>query len=242
LLEVGALLGVRQALKRGGLRRKVADTPTSLIRSAAMGPVELKGQARLGDPAAAAPFSGRPCCWWRVTVEEERVTRTRNGESHEWVQIHAEACQAPFALDDGTGRVDVDPQGAEVRAPRALEFVSAGVGLANLFGGGAPAALAPQAMGWIQSGLFASRRRLREWRVDEGRPLYALGVLRPRHGADGQPLGPALEQGRQGEPFLLSTDSEEDLLKSLGWAEAFWLGLALAAAGLGAWLLQMAWV
>ena len=234
---VGALACAWQAFKRLGLRRKVADTPTARVRSAAMGPAELKGLAYPATPPPAAPFTGRACCWWRVTVEEERVSRTKNGETRTWVQIHAEAYAGVFTLDDGTGRLEVDPQGAEIRAPMPFEFVSGGVGLASLLGGGgAPSALAPQALGWVQSGFFANRRRLREWRLDEALPLFALGVLRPRLGADGQPLGPVLERGREGEPFVLSAGSEEELLRGLGWAAAGWMALSLLLLGVGLWL------
>jgi hypothetical protein len=239
-LEAAGLAMGWQGLRRSALRRKVADTPTSRVRSAAMGPVELKGLAVPATPPALAPFSGRPCAWWRVTVEEERLRQARGGTRREWVQIHAEASTQPFELDDATARVAVDPAGAEVRAPRMLEYISGGAGIFGL-GAQSPPPLGPQGLGWVSGGIFADRRRLREWRVDAQRPLYALGVLRPRHGAEGQPLGPCLGRGEHGEPYLLAAEGEGELLRSLAWAAFGWSAGALAALGLGAWLLQAGW-
>jgi hypothetical protein len=242
----GALVGAAglgmgwQAFRRAGLRRKVADTPTSRVRSAAMGPVELKGLALPGEPPALAPFTGRACAWWRVTVEEERVRQTRNGSRREWVQLHVAASSQVFLLDDGGARMAVDPVGAEVRAPKQLEYVSCGTGFLSL-GAQSPPPLASEGLSWVTGGFLASRRRLREWRLDGQRPLFALGVLRPRHGPDGQPLGPQLGSGEQGEPYLLAAEGEEELLRELAWAVAGWSAGALAALALGAWLLQAAW-
>ncbi len=56
-------------------KRLIEDTPTSRIRSAAQGYVELDGQSQLMDgPTIVAPLSGKPCTWYSFTVEEKRQT------------------------------------------------------------------------------------------------------------------------------------------------------------------------
>jgi hypothetical protein len=91
--------------------RLVADTPTSRIRSAAQGYVELIGRGQL--PAGQenrAPLSRRPCTWWRYRIEKQ----SGSGRSRGWTAVDHGESELPFLLDDGTGQCLVDPRGAEV--------------------------------------------------------------------------------------------------------------------------------
>ncbi|HEY1992361.1 MAG TPA: hypothetical protein VGH71_07845, partial [Gammaproteobacteria bacterium] len=50
--------------------RIIAETPKSLIRSAAQGYVELQGIARLmPGPPIVAPLTGKRCVWWSYRIE-----------------------------------------------------------------------------------------------------------------------------------------------------------------------------
>jgi hypothetical protein len=206
VLAVAALLGgfglLGSAARRYRLRRQVGDTPTARVRSVAMGRAEFKGLAE-SEPPQVAPFSGRPCCWWRVSVEEERRVLVRNGARREWCQIHSASSEVPFWLNDAGARIGVLPQGAEVDAPCLLDYTS---GIFRM--GGAPSG--PGAAVWLYGAFSGRRRRLREWRIDVKRPLYVLGVVRPFPG-----LGAAVGRGRAGEPFLISTRDETEILRSL---------------------------
>lgn len=88
-------------------RRAIVDTPTSRVTSAAQGFVELIGN---GQPMAEAqllsPFTQLPCLWFRYTLE-----RRNNGE---WRQVEQGESDLPFILDDGSGRCELDPVGAEI--------------------------------------------------------------------------------------------------------------------------------
>jgi hypothetical protein len=90
-------------------RHLILDTPFSRIRSASMGMVELSGLA-IGPYTMVAPLSARPCYYYRTLVWEWK----RQGKSNEWVKVAAECMHLPFFLDDNTGRVLVDPRGAEL--------------------------------------------------------------------------------------------------------------------------------
>ena len=90
-------------------RRLIVDTPFSKIRSASMGLVELSGLA-VGPYTMPAPITGRPCYYYRSTVSEYKQC----GKSKEWVTVAGECLHLPFFLDDNTGRVLVDPRGAEL--------------------------------------------------------------------------------------------------------------------------------
>jgi hypothetical protein len=225
---VGAFFSAFFRLK---LRRQLENTPRVKIRSAAMGPGELQGTALPQAQPLSAPFSGAACCWWKATVEEERLVYTRNGERHEWVQVYAGLSDAPFVLDDGTGKVTVLPAGAEVDVPRLLDHVNGGLGL---FGSdGLPGLLqGPEVAAW--SGR-SQRMRFREWRIDSGLPVFGLGVLRPLNPGTEDALAVALSKGLQGEPFLLSTESQAELDRDLGRSVALRLGggLALLLLGIG---------
>jgi hypothetical protein len=90
-------------------RRLILDTPLSKIRSAAMGMVEVSGLA-VGPYTLIAPITERPCYYYRTVAWEWK----RRGKNNQWVKVAGECMHLPFFLDDNTGRVLVDPRGAEL--------------------------------------------------------------------------------------------------------------------------------
>jgi E3 ubiquitin ligase len=97
-------------------RHLILDTPFSKIRSAAMGMVEVSGLA-VGPYTMIAPVTGRPCYYYRTVAWEWR----REGKNNQWVKVAGECMQLPFFLDDNTGRVLVDPRGAELDLHRDFQ-------------------------------------------------------------------------------------------------------------------------
>jgi len=90
-------------------KRLIMDTPASKIRSASMGLVEISGLA-VGPYTLPAPITGAPCYYYRTLAWQWK----QNGKSSSWVKVAEESMHVPFYLDDNTGRVLVDPQGAEM--------------------------------------------------------------------------------------------------------------------------------
>jgi hypothetical protein len=90
-------------------RRLILDTPASKIRSASMGMVELNGLA-VGPYTMVAPITARPCYCYRTFVWEWK----QSGKNKQWVKVAAECMHVPFFLDDSTGKVMVDPRGADL--------------------------------------------------------------------------------------------------------------------------------
>jgi len=86
-------------------KRLLENTPTSKIRSMAMGLVEVQG-AVAGRSSLAAPFSGRECVHWEVDIS------TRTGKQG-WQTVHRASSGQPFFITDETGTALVYPQGAE---------------------------------------------------------------------------------------------------------------------------------
>lgn len=141
--------------------RHLLDTPTSRIRSAAQGYVELVGVLRERDaPSLVAPLSGERCLWWRYRIEEYA---DRDGR-HSWRVIERGTSEGWLRLADATGECLIDPRGAEVlpsfrrswtgdlRHPRGVP-----------------------AHGWLDWLGGGRKYRYVEERLHAGEPLYAIG-------------------------------------------------------------------
>jgi hypothetical protein len=97
-------------------RRLILDTPFSKIRSASMGMVEVSGLA-VGPYTMVAPITARPCYYYRTLVWEYK----QQGKNKQWVKVAGEAMHLPFFVDDNTGRLLVDPRGADLDLHRDFE-------------------------------------------------------------------------------------------------------------------------
>ena len=81
---IGAFIHLHRA-------RLIEDVPTSLIRSASQGYVELQGIGRLLDgPVIAGPLSGKRCTWWSYRVEERG-----GGKDRRWITRDSAASERP---------------------------------------------------------------------------------------------------------------------------------------------------
>jgi len=97
-------------------KRLIMNTPVSKIRSAAMGLVEVSGLAA-GPYTLTAPITGVPCYYYRTMVWQWK----QQGKNSSWVKEADESLHVPFYLDDGTARVLVNPQGAEMDIHRDFQ-------------------------------------------------------------------------------------------------------------------------
>jgi hypothetical protein len=112
LSAIGIVLFVRGfgMLKR---RRLIMNTPVSKVHSAAIGLVEISGLAT-GPYSFIAPASGLPAFYSMTTAWQYK----QQGKNKEWVMVAQESLYVPFFLDDNTGKVLVDPRGAEMDVHR----------------------------------------------------------------------------------------------------------------------------
>ncbi len=95
-------------------KRIIENTPTSKIRSLAMGPVEVFGKVLpYKNKMFKSPFSGSKCVWCKWTLEEYR----NHGKSSSWVMVRQGLMSSYFMLNDGTGSVLVDSNGAKIDIP-----------------------------------------------------------------------------------------------------------------------------
>jgi len=81
-----------------------------------MGMVEVSGLA-VGPYTMVAPITARPCYYYRTVVWEWKQL----GKNKQWVKVAGDCMHVPFFLDDNTGRVLVDPRGADLDIHRDFE-------------------------------------------------------------------------------------------------------------------------
>lgn len=89
-------------------KRLILNTPTSKVRSASLGLIEVTGLAA-GPYFLKAPITGKSCYFYRTLAWELR----KSGRNEQWKKVADESLHVPFYLDDTTGLVLVNPQGAE---------------------------------------------------------------------------------------------------------------------------------
>lgn len=112
-------------------RRLMADTPTSKIRSASQGFVEITGRTKALDGPLISPGKGLGCVWYRYSVEDLRDSEHSQGmldafralsniggllKSDRFVSVDESIYS--FYVDDGTGLCSVDPSLGQVRSNR----------------------------------------------------------------------------------------------------------------------------
>lgn len=96
--------------------RLIEDMPTSLIRSASQGFIELIGLAKVKGEYLTGPLTASPCLWWNYCIEQYKST----GKSRNWVTIESGTSEQAFYIDDATGLCIVMPKGADLTARHAI--------------------------------------------------------------------------------------------------------------------------
>jgi len=119
LAFLGFLIGIRlfvYGFKLLQRRRLILDTPCSKVRSASMGMVEINGLAE-GPYTMIAPITARECYYFRTAVWEFK----QQGKNKQWVKVAGECMHVPFFVDDNTGRMLIDPRGADLDLHRDFQ-------------------------------------------------------------------------------------------------------------------------
>jgi len=172
------------------LRRKrlIENIPTSTIRGLALGLVELTGRAQK-EHLLKSPFTGADCVFYRYTVERYQGS----GKSARWVTVaKGDSSSCPFLIDDGTGKIRIFPQAAELVMPMDYNFTSMWL-----------KPITPNLIDFMQRNGISYRgflgncqMRFREWYITENENVYVLGTAN--------------------KPNDFFKDHKEELLKRLG--------------------------
>jgi len=157
-------------------KQLIMNTPISKIRSASMGLVEIGGRAK-GPRAIPAGITGEDCYYYRAMAWQLR----QSGKNREWRQVACESLYVPFFVEDSTGRMLVDPQGAEFDIQRNFkdEFNTA-------FFSSSCDVLPGNVASFLDRNRvrFDASTRLEEYCIKPDSPLFVFGTLC----ADSDPL------------------------------------------------------
>lgn len=159
-LSLFLIFSLYQAYKITIKAREIENTPTSKIRSAAQGWVELEGEQHFFKSAPLiAPLSKIPCTWYYYSVEYYK----KKG----WVEIEKGESQSFLILDDKTGQCIIDPKGATI-TPGSIDSW----GGFKIRPNGKPKSWLGKLIGSF------GHYRYKEYRMDEGTKLYAIGYFK----------------------------------------------------------------
>jgi hypothetical protein len=189
-------------------KRDIENKPLSKVRGVAMGDAELSGQV-LPEQAIKAPFSGKDCVYCSYAVE----VPARNG----WNRVDHGQDTSIFYLDDGTGRILVNPDGATFFGPHTYQKEFTGTAMMS----------EPGIAAWLtnqrQKSLLGSlstygRHRFTEYAVLPGETIFVEGaVSTARHVVQGREREDLIIGPRASGHLVLSALSEKDLLAEFAW-------------------------
>lgn len=156
-------------------RRLILDTPASKIRSASIGLVEISGLA-VGPYTMPAPLTGAPCYYYRTVAWQLK----QSGKNKEWKKVADESLHLPFYLDDNSGRVLIDPQGAELDLHRDFQEEFDIALFSSRFN------LPPNVAGFLaRHGIGNDKKlKLEEYCIKPKNALFVLGTLAPNPGLE----------------------------------------------------------
>ena len=224
-IVVGTVLligGIRQYFKK----KMIENTPTSKVRSIAMGFVELAGKVAPEKEVMKSPFTNSDCVYYKYIVQEYR----RSGKSSYWATIKSDSQCTNFYLKDATGQVLVDPQKAKIDIP--YDFRTGSV------------AGAPHLRNFLQTHKirntflgFGKRMRYTEYYLAPNDKIYILGSATSRPDSQNSVNNEdkiLIKKGTLNKIFYISDSSEAEILKKYKWQVPLMVfgGLALALGGL----------
>lgn len=217
---------IRKGFRRWRHRNLMKNTPTEPVHALSIGPSEIKGRAVSADrEPLSAPFSDDDCVVASYEIEEY----DSGGDNSGWKTVEEETLYTPFYVDDGTGKVLVEPH---LETTYDLDPDDWEETYVDSSGRGP---LPVRQFVERQSGLdFPSDssgkdndRKYRQNLIRDGESVYVFGTVHPREGEIEAGAGNASrlvvrkadEDGTLSEPlYLVSDDSEKNLTQRRRWA------------------------
>lgn len=124
---------------------------------------EFFGKAIKSESSVLSPLSSTPCVYYSYKIEERR----HSGKKTRWVTIKKGSSSAPFFLDDGTGRILIAPNGADVVIHKDNQF------RISMFSNDDAQFL--EALYRLGVPVSGKNLRAEEYYIQEEDPLYVLG-------------------------------------------------------------------
>ncbi len=186
-------------------KQYILNTPTSKVQSVAVGFAEVAGKAEAAEVGESI-VEKKPATYhaWILERWEKR------GKHSEWVVVKRGGTPRQFYVNDGTGGLLVNPEGAKVEIPEDYKWEG------NY--SGAP----PLVKKFFEENkistkgfLFEHKYKFTEWFISPGDPIYAIGTVQDRPGeyAKGhENLVMAENKGPGPKMFYISDRSEKEVL------------------------------
>lgn len=219
-------------IKTGFTRRKqrllMRDTPSQDVEALAVGPSEVKGSALAadGDPMPA-PFSEDDCVVASYEIEQWDDGDGEN-DSAGWETVRRDVLHTPFHVDDGTGRVLVEPHDEATFDLDPEDWETTYVDSADE--GPAPIRRFVEGTAGVSHPADAAGkendRRYRQNLVREKESVYVFGTAQPRDGDRRGGSNPDRlvirhvtdDDALDDTMFLISDDTERGLVNRREWA------------------------
>ncbi len=211
--------------------RKVQNTPTSKIRSVAMGLAEVYGKA-LSVVENYSPFTNEKCVYYKIQVQAY-IERKGDDDTSSWTTILNKELNNIFKLQDDTGIINVDPKGADIN----LDVARSKEGnitkkLLSLSGVNEEIVSFINKLDKNEQNIINryknNKIKVTEWRIIEGEKVYVLGSVEPSTSNE-QTERYTVKKG--GEKIMFISNKEEmKLVSKLKWGVLFRLagGLILS--------------
>lgn len=187
--------------------RLIRDTATETVRSVAVGRTELTGTAVPADTVFHRPFTDGECVYAHYTIREHDDS---GSEGSDWTTVDTDTWVAPFYLEDGTGRIRVEP---EVTAK--FEISEGNTTTITVDAGQSPP---PEIRAFLDDVASASPSSEKRKYVEEVIPpeasVYVLGGAEERDGADGANEDRLVVRRDGGSDRFVISDMTQDELAS----------------------------
>lgn len=202
------------------LKRFIETTPTSKVRSLAIGRVEIYGEVVPAEKKTIkSPILGKDCVYYQYKIEELRKSK----DSSYWAVIDQMTDDVRFFLKDDTGSVMVEPARANINIPADFQNKYTSF---NSIPDNIKSFLASENIKcktWLGS---SKTLRFTEFVIEPGDKLYILGYAgnNPfvKDGtAKDNAEGIMIQRGNMGKYYYIADKPEKDILKKLNWG---WIG------------------
>jgi hypothetical protein len=206
------------AMAKLRLVRIIEDIPTSRIRSASQGYVEIKGRTGLnGKPALYVPRLKVPCVWYSY-----QVFRENNDGHHDNEEKDSESINGIY-LEDNTGVCLLHAHHAQIYPKNVVEHYEAGVTHKMSWIGVGEYVYA---LGWLKTLHPAPRVNDVISKQSEEKPELRYGQL-------SEPLGTLTKHPNGFYPLLVWADYEHRVIAKLRGSVKRWLIASVAMAFMG---------
>ncbi len=188
-------------------KRTVEDVPTSKVKGVFFGLNEVKGSVK-SDAPLQTYLTETPSVWYEWSISEHwkkteryrdkdgnQKTRTKSG----WREVDSGGSFQSFFLEDDTGELLIEPEGAKVDAPSTMSFICGPTDpLYYEKGPDRPIANSTH------------RRRFSERSLTPNEKLYILGPAKLRQ----EIARPMIAQSNEAKYYFISSKSESQIIRS----------------------------